>query len=138
MGAPSSGSSASLTFALYYCLLLTPLLILSQPAVASVPGYRTAASRPFCSSFFLHSPPFHPTPILSIIATMRFSAAVACLSACLAAPATALAIWGDSAYAFDSNLKVPGENPIEFCSASRDGNLIDIKKVDLAPNPPKA
>ncbi|KAM0449049.1 hypothetical protein ACHAPV_007735 [Trichoderma viride] len=69
---------------------------------------------------------------------MRFSTAVACLSACLAAPATALAIWGDSAYAFDSNLKVPGENPIEFCSASRDGNLIDIKKVDLAPNPPKA
>jgi hypothetical protein len=65
---------------------------------------------------------------------MRFSTAVACL---FAAPATALAIWGDSAYTFDSSLKVPGENPIEFCTASRDGNLIDIKKVDLAPNPPK-
>lgn len=69
---------------------------------------------------------------------MRFSTAVACLSACLAAPATALAIWGDSAHAFDSNLKVPGENPIEFCNADRDDNLIVIDKVDLAPNPPKA
>ncbi|KAM0250011.1 hypothetical protein ACHAQJ_008818 [Trichoderma viride] len=68
---------------------------------------------------------------------MRFSTTVACLSACLAAPATALAIWGDSASALDSSLKVPGENPIEYCNADRDGDLIVIEKVDLAPNPPK-
>lgn len=68
---------------------------------------------------------------------MRFSTTVAYLAACLAAPATALAIWGDSAYAFDSSLKVPGENPIEFCNADRGDDLITIEKVDLAPNPPK-
>lgn len=69
---------------------------------------------------------------------MRFSTTVACLAACLAAPTTALAIWGESASALTANLKVPGENPIEFCSADRDDNLIEIQKVDLAPNPPKA
>ncbi|KAF3072471.1 putative phosphatidylglycerol/phosphatidylinositol transfer protein precursor [Trichoderma pleuroticola] len=68
---------------------------------------------------------------------MRFSTTVAYLAACLAAPATALAIWGDSASALDASLKVPGENPIEYCSADRDDDLIEIKKVDLAPNPPK-
>ncbi|KAL7949947.1 putative phosphatidylglycerol/phosphatidylinositol transfer protein precursor [Trichoderma barbatum] len=68
---------------------------------------------------------------------MRFSTTVAYLAACLAAPATALAIWGDSASSFDASLKVPGENPIEFCDASRDNDLITIQKVDLAPNPPK-
>ncbi|KAL7785194.1 putative phosphatidylglycerol/phosphatidylinositol transfer protein precursor [Trichoderma ceciliae] len=68
---------------------------------------------------------------------MRFSTTITYLSACLAAPATALAIWGDSASALDSGLKVPGENPIEFCDADRDDNIIVIEKVDLAPNPPK-
>ncbi|KAL7933696.1 putative phosphatidylglycerol/phosphatidylinositol transfer protein precursor [Trichoderma chlorosporum] len=68
---------------------------------------------------------------------MRFSTTVAYLAAYLAAPATALAIWGESASALTASLKVPGENPIEYCNANRDGNLIDIKKVDLAPNPPK-
>jgi hypothetical protein len=67
---------------------------------------------------------------------MRFSTTVAYLSACLAAPATALAIWGDSS-ALDESLKVPGENPINYCSPDRDGDLIVIEKVDLAPNPPK-
>ncbi|RFU73150.1 phosphatidylglycerol phosphatidylinositol transfer [Trichoderma arundinaceum] len=68
---------------------------------------------------------------------MRFSTTVACLSACLAAPATALAIWGDSASAFNAGLKVPGENPIEFCDANRDSDLITIDKVDLSPSTPK-
>ncbi|UKZ73604.1 hypothetical protein TrVFT333_001252 [Trichoderma virens FT-333] len=66
---------------------------------------------------------------------MRFSTTVAYLATCLAAPATALAIWGESASALDASLKVPGENPIEFCNADRDDDLIQITKVDLAPNP---
>ncbi|EGR51806.1 uncharacterized protein TRIREDRAFT_45085 [Trichoderma reesei QM6a] len=68
---------------------------------------------------------------------MRFATTVACLAACLAAPATALAIWGDSASALNAGLKVPGENPIEFCDGNRANDLIEIQKVDLAPNPPK-
>lgn len=68
---------------------------------------------------------------------MRFSTTVAYLAACLAAPATALAIWGESASALNAGLKVPGDNPIEFCNADRDGDLIVIDKVDLSPNPPK-
>jgi hypothetical protein len=37
----------------------------------------------------------------------------------------------------DDPLKVPGENPLSFCSdASKD--LLLIEKVDLSPNPPEA
>jgi len=37
----------------------------------------------------------------------------------------------------DNPLKVPGENPLEFCSP-QDDFLLTIKKVDLDPNPPQA
>jgi len=67
---------------------------------------------------------------------MRFSTTVACLSACLAAPATAVAIWGDSVSAL-GGLKVPGESPLEFCNADRDDDLVVFEKIDVAPNPPK-
>ena len=33
--------------------------------------------------------------------------------------------------------EVPGENPLEFCEDTGD-YLLDIKSVDLDPNPPKA
>ncbi|KAF2835276.1 Phosphatidylglycerol/phosphatidylinositol transfer protein [Patellaria atrata CBS 101060] len=37
----------------------------------------------------------------------------------------------------DDSLKVPGENPLYFCSKP-DDDILQIKKVDLDPNPPKA
>jgi len=33
--------------------------------------------------------------------------------------------------------EVPGENPLEFCEESKD-YILDIKNVDLDPNPPEA
>lgn len=35
-------------------------------------------------------------------------------------------------------LKVPGDNPLEFCDADRSGDTITIDNVDLSPNPPQA
>jgi hypothetical protein len=38
----------------------------------------------------------------------------------------------------NDDLKVPGENPLEFCFADRSRDLLTIDKVDLSPNPPEA
>lgn len=37
----------------------------------------------------------------------------------------------------DSN-KVPGKSPVQICSLSPSEDLIDIKYIDLTPNPPQA
>lgn len=37
----------------------------------------------------------------------------------------------------DNPLKIPGENPLEFCEDPADF-ILTIKKVDLDPNPPSA
>lgn len=39
--------------------------------------------------------------------------------------------------ALDSKPKVPGDNPLHFCQSAEVYSL-DIEKVDLIPNPPKA
>ncbi|KAI5292847.1 Phosphatidylglycerol/phosphatidylinositol transfer protein [Ascosphaera acerosa] len=36
-----------------------------------------------------------------------------------------------------NSLKVPGNNPLTFCTAP-DSDILEIEKVDLSPNPPKA
>lgn len=38
----------------------------------------------------------------------------------------------------DSDLKVPGENPLEFCYDDHSKDLITIDEVTLSPNPPQA
>ena len=71
---------------------------------------------------------------------MRFSATVACLTACLAS-AEALSVFngrGPNAIASDDGKKVPGESPLEFCEAEHADDIVKIEKVDLSPNPPAA
>jgi hypothetical protein len=36
----------------------------------------------------------------------------------------------------NEDFKVPGSNPLYFCADPKD-NILEIKKVDLDPNPPK-
>lgn len=38
--------------------------------------------------------------------------------------------------AINEDFKVPGDNPLNFCSDPKD-DILEIKKVDLSPNPPK-
>jgi hypothetical protein len=38
---------------------------------------------------------------------------------------------------FDST-KVPGQSPVEICSLSPDEDLVEIKYINLTPNPPQA
>lgn len=37
----------------------------------------------------------------------------------------------------DDSLAVPGENPLNHCANPKD-DLLDLKSVDLSPNPPSA
>ncbi|EFY94139.1 ML domain protein [Metarhizium robertsii] len=69
---------------------------------------------------------------------MRFS--VAALSTLLA-PSAALSLFNsESQRAITSNddLKIPGESPLEHCSDRKAEGYVEIKSVDLAPNPPSA
>lgn len=71
---------------------------------------------------------------------MRFSVAVACVSAC-AAQVAALSIFngnGPAALAGDDDHVIPGESPLQLCDGDHDQDLVVIKKVDLSPNPPQA
>lgn len=38
----------------------------------------------------------------------------------------------------DDGLEIPGENPLKYCDADRDLDLITIEEVILTPNPPEA
>ncbi len=38
----------------------------------------------------------------------------------------------------EDDLAVPGQNPLKFCEADRDNDIIEIKEVILTPNPPEA
>lgn len=65
---------------------------------------------------------------------------VAVLSA-LVAPSAALSIWGGGVrkgISPNEDLKIPGESPLEYCPNKKADDYIEIKSVDLSPNPPAA
>ncbi|KAH7328016.1 ML domain-containing protein [Stachybotrys elegans] len=66
---------------------------------------------------------------------MKFLSAVTLLSAACLAPAAALKSDGISAR---DDLKIPGDSPLELCPGVHEEDLVTIKSVDLAPNPPQA
>lgn len=59
------------------------------------------------------------------------------LAICLStfAAAKSLSLFGTDQQVLDSELEVPGKNPLEFCQDNSDYSLT-ITKVDLDPNPP--
>lgn len=59
------------------------------------------------------------------------------LAAIGAASVSASPSWipGGGQVVINEDLKVPGDNPLYFCSDPKD-DIVQIKKVDLSPNPP--
>lgn len=51
------------------------------------------------------------------------------------AAANSLSFFGTDQKVLDDDLKVPGDNPLEFCQKD-DKYTLTINKVDLTPNPP--
>lgn len=64
------------------------------------------------------------------------SSAAALLLAPLAVTATPASFFGSGQDVIAQDFPVDGDNPLEFCTEPS-SNLLDIKSVDLAPNPPK-
>jgi hypothetical protein len=54
--------------------------------------------------------------------------------------ANGLSIWrGDKQeLVINGDLDIPGESPLQHCTAAHEDDLLVIEKVDLAPNPPLA
>jgi hypothetical protein len=68
---------------------------------------------------------------------MRFSPIVLALAA-TASARNVFRTGGQSLVKRDDDLKVPGQNPLQFCEANRDEDILSIDKVTLTPNPPEA
>jgi hypothetical protein len=68
---------------------------------------------------------------------MRFSPVVLALAA-TASARNVFRTGGQSLVKRDDELKVPGENPLEFCEVNRGEDILSIDKVTLSPNPPQA
>lgn len=67
---------------------------------------------------------------------MRISAAVPLfLAACRLAGASPL---DRQSAIVDTDLKIPGDSPLELCPKEHDEDIITIESVDLLPNPPQA
>lgn len=70
---------------------------------------------------------------------MRFAcAAVALLSASLASAISIDIEKRDQSVIAGDDLKIPGDSPLQLCPKSHGDDLVEIKRVDLSPNPPEA
>lgn len=58
-------------------------------------------------------------------------------SALLATASASSLFGGPSEVVFDDSLSVPGNNPLAHCEDPKN-DILDLKSVDLNPNPPKA
>ncbi len=67
---------------------------------------------------------------------MRLSAVILALAA--SASARNVIRRGGQSPLVEDDLAVPGQNPLRFCEADRDNDIIEIKEVILTPNPPEA
>lgn len=59
------------------------------------------------------------------------------IASALLATASAGSLFGGSEVALDTELSVPGDNPLQHCADPK-GDILTIKTVDLTPNPPAA
>lgn len=59
------------------------------------------------------------------------------IASALLATASASSFFGGSETTFDDSLSVPGKNPLNHCANPQD-DILELKSVDLNPNPPKA
>jgi len=66
---------------------------------------------------------------------MKFSTTIVTLLLSALVSSRSLSLFGGQT-TLDDDLKVPGDNPLEFCQAPHDDDLFVIKHVNLKPNPP--
>lgn len=104
----------------------------------------SVASQPTPSTFIYANPlrfflklPLIPKHAEAVLATtMKYSAAVALLSA-LVAPAAALS-WDKQSILGGDDLTIPGDSPLQLCDKDHDNDILTIEEIILTPNPPQA
>lgn len=69
---------------------------------------------------------------------MKFSSSILTLLFSSLVASRGLSLFGsDSQHILDDSTKVPGDNPLEYCTAERAGEILELEYADLSPNPPK-
>jgi len=48
-----------------------------------------------------------------------------------------LSLFSSGQHVLDDSKKVPGTNPLEYCTAEHAGDILELEYADLSPNPPK-
>ena len=66
---------------------------------------------------------------------MKFTTTVLPLFLASLTTCSSFSFFGGDQQVLDEDLKVPGQNPLEFC-ANSDDFILTISNVDLEPNPP--
>lgn len=85
-----------------------------------------------------YTPPlFFKLSTPSPIAPLRIMKLLTIASAFLATASAGSLFGGPSEVVFDDSLSVPGNNPLSHCEDPKN-DILDLKSVDLNPNPPKA
>ncbi|KAL1840149.1 hypothetical protein VTJ49DRAFT_765 [Mycothermus thermophilus] len=69
---------------------------------------------------------------------MRFSTLLFALAASVADARNIYRPNSDQSLVKRTDLDVPGQNPLQFCEADREKDIITIEEVILTPNPPEA
>ncbi|KAK8052012.1 phosphatidylinositol/phosphatidylglycerol transfer protein [Apiospora rasikravindrae] len=68
---------------------------------------------------------------------MRFNTAT-CLAVCASAASALPGFFSQDVMAADDKPSVPGTNPLVYCNAEHNSDIVSITSVDLSPNPPEA
>lgn len=68
---------------------------------------------------------------------MKFSTSIASLLLSTLVASEGLSLFGGQK-ALGDGAAVPGENPLSFCKASHDDDILILDHVNLTPNPPSA
>jgi hypothetical protein len=67
---------------------------------------------------------------------MRFSVSIISLLLSTFVASEGLSLFGGQKHLGDGE-PVPGENPLSFCKASHDDDILKLDHVNLTPNPPQ-
>lgn len=98
----------------------------TRPVYSRYIDLPTASSLSFCYAFL---------DISHSITAMKLTTTLLTLFLSSLATSSSLSFFGSEQQVLDEDLKVPGDNPLEFCGKS-DDFILTINNVDLDPNPP--
>jgi hypothetical protein len=114
----------------------TSLYGLTSDSATPQPSFLYLSPTTSKSSSQLQRSPNH-TQFLYTPITMQYPTFFLTFLLSLSVVTNGLSFFGNDQAVINDDLKVPGDNPLQFCSDPSD-DILKIEYVDLDPNPPKA